>query len=101
MKNRKRMDVSDLALELKSRENMDDSDLALERAVQLLDRESESSDIEVDSQADCSVYSEGVVNSLDLYTPSMANPAYGVCRRGSLLNSGSEDSASMSSFCTE
>lgn len=83
---------------------MDDSDLALERAVQLLDRESESSDIEVDSQADCSVsvYSDGVLTNLDLYnTPSMANPAYGVCRRGSLLNSGSEDSASMSSFCTE
>lgn len=77
---------------------MDDSDLALELAVQRLDRESESSDIEEDSQADCSVYSDGVT-SLDLYTPNMANPpAYGVCGRASLQNSGSEDSAS---FCTE
>ena len=39
--------------------------------------------------------------STTVYTPSMANPALGVCGGGSLQHSGSEDSASVSSFSTE
>ncbi len=35
------------------------------------------------------------LSDMDLYSPGMANPAYGVCGGGSLQNSGSEDSASM------
>ncbi len=55
--------------------------------------------------ADCPSYANLADNiSLSLssvYTPSMANPALGVCGGGSLQHSGSEDSASLSSFSTE
>ena len=98
---------------------MDDSVLALERAVQQLGRESESFDIGEDTREECSVYSQDEcsvysqddrsvysdnVPNLDLYAPapSLAKPPYGGgCRRGSFVNSGSEDSSSMSNFCAE
>lgn len=55
-----------------------------------------------DSFADCSVFTslESQVAS-SVYTPGMAQPVYGVCGGGSLQNSGSEDSASITSFSTE
>lgn len=79
---------------------MDDSDLALDMALQRLD---ESSEIEEDSQTG-SVYSGDGVSQLEVYTPSNlpSNPNPGcVARRGSYHNSGSEESTSLSSFCTE
>ena len=53
---------------------------------------------------DCPSYANLADNmsvTSSVYTPSMANPALGVCGGGSLRHSGSEDSASMSSFSTE
>ena len=54
--------------------------------------------------ADCSSF-VGLVDNISVptsvYTPSMANPVIGVCGGGSLQHSGSEDSASLSSFTTE
>lgn len=79
---------------------MDDSDLALDMALERLD---ESSDIEEDSQTG-SIYSGDGVSQLEVYTPSNlpSNPKPGyAARRGSLHQSGSEDSNSLSSFCTE
>ena len=54
-----------------------------------------------DSFADCSVFTnlESTVFSNAMYSPSMAQPAYGVCGGGSLQQSGSEDSASITSGC--
>ena len=51
---------------------------------------------------DCSVFTNlDSQVSAAVYSPSMANPAYGVCGGGSLQHSGSEDSASITSFSTE
>lgn len=50
-----------------------------------------------DMSSECGVE----LGSSELYTPSMANPAYGVCGGGSLRQSGSEDSSSVTSFSTE
>lgn len=54
-----------------------------------------------DAFADCSVFTnlESTVFSNAMYSPSMAQPAYGVCGGGSLQQSGSEDSASITSGC--
>ena len=76
---------------------MDDSDIALEKALMILDLgdDDESSDSEVEQEVD-------VPKRLSLPSTSyMANPAYGVRGAGSLQHSGSEDSASLSSFSTE
>ena len=54
--------------------------------------------------ADCPGFAnlaDSVSLATSVYTPSMANPALGVCGGGSLQHSGSEDSASVSSFSTE
>ena len=54
--------------------------------------------------ADCPSFAslaDNISLSSSVYTPSMANPAMGVCGGGSLQHSGSEDSASLSSFTTE
>ena len=52
--------------------------------------------------SDCSVFTNlDSQVSAAVYSPSMANPAYGVCGGGSLQQSGSEDSASITSFSTE
>lgn len=53
---------------------------------------------------DCPGYAnlaDNISLTSSVYTPSMANPALGVCGGGSLQHSGSEDSASLSSFSTE
>jgi len=79
---------------------MDDSDLALDMAMERLE---ESSDIDETSQAG-SAYSGDGMNQLEVYTPSNgpSNPNPGcAARRVSYQNSGSEDSTSLSSFCTE
>lgn len=54
--------------------------------------------------ADCPSYAslaDNISLASSVFTPSMANPAMGVCGGGSLQHSGSEDSASLSSFSTE
>lgn len=54
--------------------------------------------------ADCASllgFSDNVAANSSVYTPGMANPVIGVCGGGSLQHSGSEDSASLSSFTTE
>lgn len=51
---------------------------------------------------DCSVFTNLDSHvSGGVYSPGMANPAYGVCGGGSLRQSGSEDSASITSFGTD
>lgn len=54
-----------------------------------------------DAFADCSVFTnlESTLLATAIYSPSMAQPAYGVCGGGSLQQSGSEDSASLTSRC--
>ena len=54
-----------------------------------------------DAFADCSVFTnlESTLLAAAIYSPSMAQPAYGVCGGGSLQQSGSEDSASLTSRC--
>lgn len=47
-----------------------------------------------DNYKECSMYQE-LKNVPELFTPGMAAPAYGVCGGGSLQNSASEDSASV------
>ena len=54
-----------------------------------------------DSSADCHIFTNLECFSNAVYTPGMAHPAYGVCGGGSLQNSGSEDSSSITSFSTE
>ena len=53
-----------------------------------------------DDFAGCSSFTQiDIANAV--YTPNIAKPVYGVCGGGSLQLSGSEDSASVSSFSTE
>ncbi len=54
--------------------------------------------------ADCPSYAslaDNISLASSVFTPSMANPTLNVCGGGSLQHSGSEDSASLSSFSTE